>query len=740
MRYLALAILLPALFALEASAQGIVLERRFEETMPERRPPVTVPPRRGPIRLVEHQVHIRIEDQSAVTEVTQVFHNPNPWQMEGIYLFPIPEHASVSRFTMRMGNKEVVGELLDRKKARDIYRSIVTRRDDPGLLEYAGRRLLRARLFPIPPRGDTKVTLRYEQLLSPVGGVLELVYPLKSDTFAPGPVRTSGVIDVRSQAGVATLYSPTHKLDVVRKGPDHAIASFEESASPADRDLRVLYGHGRRDIGMMLATHKPAGEDGHFLMLLAPNGGLEESDVLPKDIVFVLDTSGSMGDRGGTKMKQAKAALTYALGRLAPRDRFNVVDFATEARSFRENVVKATPDNVAAALAYVERLEATGGTAIHDALVKALQLPRAEGRVPLVLFLTDGQPTIGPSDTGTILRAMEQTNTAKARLFVFGVGNDVNTNLLDRMAQKSRGIGHYVAESENIELKVSALYDKVASPVLTDVKVTISNADEYDVYPRDLGDLFKGQQLAIVGRYRKAGPAAVTLTGRVGGRDVTYVYEGTFGTSSDREYLPRLWAVRKVGFLLGEVRRNGEKPELVHEIKRLATRYGIVTPYTSFLVLEEREFLRRGMRRRAVPSSPGAPAADAADGGIAALRDMERSMDEAGEAIAKKKASGAGAVRGARLENELKSADRAEHAGVGVKEIAGKTFRLIEGVWVDTTVQAFRAKTPDAKVVKVKYLSDAYFALLDNEAVAKFLGAGKAVTFVHGGIVYQITN
>ncbi|MHC4818031.1 MAG: VIT domain-containing protein, partial [Planctomycetota bacterium] len=201
MRYLAAIALALSLFGADALAQGIILERIIID--PPRTPPR--PPRRWPIRLKEHRVQIRIQDQVAQTEVVQIFHNANAWPVEGIYLFPLPDNASVSRFTMRMGGKDITGEILDAKRAGDIYRSIVYRRRDPGLLEYAGRRCIRARIFPIPPRGDTKITLRFEQVLAPVGGVVEMIYPLRSDKFAPGRVRVSGSIDISSGAGVATV-------------------------------------------------------------------------------------------------------------------------------------------------------------------------------------------------------------------------------------------------------------------------------------------------------------------------------------------------------------------------------------------------------------------------------------------------------------------------------------------------------------------------------------------------------
>jgi len=727
---LAVLALFLALPTLDAAAQGIVLETTWHRH-PPRRP---TPRRTQRMRLKSHRVNVLIEDQVARTSVEQVFFNPNPWPMEGIYVFPLPRGAAIGEFTMSMGGKQVKGEVLDAKRARAIYLSIVHRRKDPGLLEFAGRSLIRARLFPIPARGETKVTLSFSQVLEPEGGLVEWRYPMRSDKFAPGPVNIAGRIEIRAQAGVSNVFSPSHKLDIVRKDENSVVASFEETRSAADRDLQVLFGLGRKDFGVVLTTHKPAGEDGYFLMLLAPNTSTRKTAVLPKDIVFVIDTSGSMGDRGGQKMRQAKAALEYALGRLDARDRFNVISFSTEARPFRDGPIVAGKENVQAALEYVRKLEATGGTAIHAALVSALGgLNREAGRVPIVIFLTDGRPTIGPTGVETILKDTVRSNRAQARLFVFGVGDQLNATLLTSLADQHQGSTNFVAEREDIEVKVSDFVDKVSSPVLTDVTVDITDVGQHDVYPRKLGDLFKGQQVVVVGRYRGDGARAITLHGRLGAELRSFVYEGTFSKDARHDFLPRLWAVRKVGYLLSEIRRNGEKKELVDEIRKLGIRHGIVTPYTSFLVVEEDE-LRRRSGRPAAPMTPG----DSGFGGVGG-GSRKRSLDDARDALKEKKSSGRGAVAGAKLAVELEDAELAKGlAGIGVKTVAGKTFRLEEGVWVDTALASFRQKHPKSEVVKVKYLDEAYVALLDDEELARYFSVGTKLTVVHNSRIYEI--
>ena len=733
MRYcLALAALL--LGSLSAAAQGIILEPSRIVTP---RPP-TRRIHRAPVRLIEHRVKITIDNQVARTDVIQIFHNPNPVGVEGIYLFPLPEGAAVADFTMSMGGKQITGELLNAQRASEIYRSIVTRRDDPGLLEYAGRGLIRARLFPIPPRGNTKVTLSFGQVLQPDAGLVELTYPMRSRAFGHGRMKTAGEIVVRDAAGIANLFSPSHKLDVVQKPDGSWIASFEENVAQASRDLRILYALGNKEFGVSLSTHRATGEDGYFVLLLSPRTSAKKVKVIPKDVIYVVDTSGSMGDRGGKKMKQAKRALNYALGRLNPGDRFNIISFATEARPYKQALVGVTDESIAAAIKHVDGLVATGGTAIHDAVVQALGVARAEGRVPIVIFLTDGEPTIGPVEPKTILAAAARANAAQARLFVFGVGYDVNTRLLEDLADANRGSGSYVTEGEDIEQKVSALVDRVSSPVLTDVKVTIDGIEVRDIYPRQVGDLFRGQQVVMVGRYRGDGAKAIRLSGKLGTEEVNYVYEASFPRTAERDYLPQLWAVRRVGFLMSEVRRNGPQKELVDEVRRLGTRYGIVTPYTSFLVVDERELARRRLLRLPPPGTPAARRAREADEEtVAEATELESRMDDARNAFDKGLASGRGAVGGVVDVSRLKKAKSTSGlVDRGIRRIGGKTFRWTSGAWIDIDY-AIR-KLHDGPSVDVVYLSDEYLKLLADNKLARLLSVGKNVTLLYDGRLINV--
>lgn len=729
------------LFSLPVTAQGIVLTNVGVEPRPSTvrpRPRPRPRPTRLPMRLIEHRVRIVIEDQIARTEVVQIFENPNATPIEGVYLFPLPAGAAVSDFTMSMAGKQVTGEILDARRASEIYRSIVRRRDDPGLLEYAGRRLIRARLFPIPARGKTTVTLAFSHVLVAQAGLVEMSYPLRTSAFDRGVVKMSGEIVVRSKHGVANIFSPSHKLDVSRRNDGHWVTSFEETGR-ANRDLEFLYALGNREFGVSLVTHQPAGDDGYFLLLVSPRTSGKPKTILPKDVVFVLDTSGSMGDRGGLKMKQVKRAMGYALGRLRPEDRFNIVSFSTEARAFRDDLILATEENVRAAVAHVDGLVATGGTAIHDALVRALSHKRAEGRVPVVIFLTDGQPTIGPVEPAKILEAARKANASDARVFVFGVGYDVNVNLLTDLADAERGSTSFVTEQESIERKVSSLVDRISSPVLTDAVVTISGLETFDVYPKRVGDLFDGQQVVLSGRFKSnrnldVTAAAIRLEGKLGTESVKFVYEANFNGKPGREFVSQLWAVRRVGFLLGEIRRNGQSKELVDEIRKLGTRFGIVTPYTSFLVVDERELTRA--RLGGVAGSPATPRdRRRLERKMADLAEEEADASGAADSLDRGMTSGRGAFAGGKKQVELNKASRPGGVtGRGVRRVSGKTFRWTKGAWCDLASDGHG----DGARKEVVYLSDEYMTLLKSDAIARWFSLGKEVRFVHDSTLYIV--
>ncbi len=560
-----------------------------------------------PLAMVHHKVAITIEDQVATTKIQQVFRNHTTRQLEATYIFPIPKGASVNRFSMTVDGKDQSGELMPADKARQIYTDIVRRTQDPGLLEYIGNNLMRLRIFPILPKVDQKVEISFQSVIPADSGIIEYVYPLKTDGKATRTLEEFSInATIRSQHKIQNIYSPTHAISMQRISDKETKIVFERNQALLDKDFQLLYTVGDKDIGLTPMFYRPvSSENGFFMLLVTPQVSFSQTNVIPRDLVLVLDTSGSMTP---VKMDQAKKALKHFLSNLNPQDRFAILNFSTTVNRYRDQLVESNSEQIDHAKKWVDGLRAAGGTAIQDALLSALELrSKDEGRSFTVVFFTDGQPTIGETKPENILRSVEQKNSANTRIFTFGVGDDVNATMLDQLAEKTRSVSTYVREAEDIEAKVSSLHGKISHPVLANLRLATSdNVRLEEVYPPQIPDLFHGGQVVVLGRYTGQGPAAIKLSGMIGMEAREFVYETTFlpKTGEDREFVEQIWARRKVGYLLDQIRANGEKKELMDELLALAKKYSIATPYTSHLIVPDAP----------MPVAPGRPMAGAPGG------------------------------------------------------------------------------------------------------------------------------
>jgi Ca-activated chloride channel family protein len=706
---LALAIAVSALLlaATPAFADGIII--------PE--PPICidcpVPPPPEPVWLTikYHRVNVTIKDQVAITHVDQVFVNESDWQIEGTYVFPLPVDAAISDFAMWVDGQKFEGELLDRDQARRIYEDIVRQRRDPALLEYIDRGAFRVSIFPIPPGAERRVELEYSQVLPVDGGLVRYTYPLNTERFSARPLEDVSVsVSIESPDPIKAIYSPSHQVAVDRDGDYRARVGYEERDVLPDQDFDLVYTVSPEDVGLNLLSYKDGDADGFFLMLIAPEVEVDQNTVVNKDVILILDTSGSME---GEKLEQAKNALIYVLEHLNEGDRFNVTDFSTGVRQYARSLQPAGQRDEA--IAWVRQLSANGGTDINRALLETLSGVDPE-RPTILIFLTDGQPTEGEVEVDRILANFADATRPNVRLFTFGMGDDVNTILLDTLAQEQRGASGYVRPGERIDEEVSAFYAKVSTPLLADVAVEIDGVHVEDMYPYPLPDLFAGTQLVIVGRYREGGPALIELSGQVNDQEQHFTYESYFEPSGGDRFIPRLWATRKIGYLLNQIRLHGESQELVDEIVELSIRYGIVTPYTSYLVQEDADVLTREGRRNIV------------------IRESEML------AAAPTQAAGASAVTEAEEKAAIQSADRAE-APVGevaevVKIVGDKTFVYRDGVWTDTIFDPSQM-TPQ----HVGFGGEAYFDLLTARPdVGVYFALGDRVVVVVDGTAYQVTE
>jgi Ca-activated chloride channel family protein len=423
----------------------------------------------------------------------------------------------------------------------------------------------------------------------------------------------------------------------------------------------------------------------------------------------------------------------------------------------------ASKDNVQKAVGFVDQMEATGGTSIDEALALGLQDNDGQSATPhLLLFITDGKPTVGQMDENAIAGHARSMRKANTRLFTFGVGEDLNARLLDRLAADGNGAAEYVRDGQEFETKVSGFYDRVSNPVLADLALDLAYMDAYDVYPRKLPDLFKGSQLVVMGRYRKAGDAKVVLTGSVNGNKRTFEYGATTPNEATRDdFIPRLWAIRKVGFLLEEIRLNGERPELRDEVTALGKKFGIVTPYTSYLVVEDSPMQvannqppppppfqpwrdRPGRPEPAPRPRAARPSESSSDDDFSAMFGGRRGSAGGGTtapdsaapaaatppADAMSKAEGKEAVAVSRATKKMKEEERGPSADQPVRVAAGRTFVFRDGGWMDS-----EALTNPGKHLKVKFLSKAYFALLQArpDLKAAFALGDRVVVMVASG-------
>jgi Ca-activated chloride channel family protein len=681
-------------------------------------------PRSLPVKSIK--IDTKIASQVATTHVEQIFRNDTDAVLEGTYLFPIPESASIVEFAIWDGDRRLVGEVRSKEEARRIYDEIVRRQRDPGLLEYAGKDLFQASIFPIPPRSDKKLELTYSQVLKAESGTVSYNYPLGTGRQSTQIGSVAGRIELEGNDPLRNVYSPTHEIDVKRNGDRRSLISFESASGKEPRDFQLFYTVSREDFGLTLLTHREAGKDGYFLLMISPKDDWSEQEYVAKDIVFVLDTSGSMAEEG--KMEKARAALLYGIRTLRNQDRFNVIAFAGEDRAMESGLIAATQEGRKRGEAFVQTLRPVGGTNINQALITGEQQFDTGSRPKILVFLTDGLPTVGETNINRILDNVRGARTAGVRLFPFGVGYDVNTTLLDKLAAENGGVADYVEPKEDLEVKVSNFFAKVSSPVLSDLKLDMAGVESDLTYPRQIPDLFKGSQVVMIGRYRNATSmehVRLQLSGKASGSTRSFAYDNLrFPLREERnDYLPRLWATRRVGWLMEQVRSNGEQRELRDEIVDLGTRYGIVTPYTSYLALEP------GAEPKEITRMPSTL------GGLSGLRNMNAPRPAAADTAA---TTGMDAVQQSKATRAQQEAVQvtSDASSSYVRSVGGKTFYLRDKVWTDSEFRA-EAQLPETTL---KFGSDEYFAVLKSKPrLAEFFSLGEQVIVVWEGKVYRIT-
>jgi Ca-activated chloride channel family protein len=702
-----------ALSLLPAFAQIVVIGR----------PPINIIrplPIRADCRVESVDVRADIQDQAAKVRVSQVFRNPSSVPMEAQVLFPLPEGAAVSGLTLLVDGKELTGKLMGHDEARRIYEDIVRRRRDPALLEYMGRDLFQTSVFPVSPGGQSTVQLQYSQLLKKDSGLIAFGLPLGTAKHSAQPVEHLTVsVNIAAPAPIRTVYSPTHEVDIKRPDASRAAVKLSLNNVTSADDFRLLYSTDSSPVGLNVVSYKPEeSEDGYFALLATPDTRADHAAKLAKTVLFLCDRSGSMA---GPKIAQVKSGLQYLLRQLDPADTFNIVAYDSEVEAFRPELQRANAASIDAAVAWVNGLEAGGGTNIDGALHTGLRMLTDSSRPTYLLFMTDGEPTVGERSETQIAANAARENKVNARLFAFGVGFDVNARLLDRLARELRGTSTYVKPNENIEAPVSAFYSKIAAPIMTSVAVDIhlDGGSVARVYPRQMPDLFRGDQLVLVGRYRQGGAAKIELIGEAGGKKVSFSYNATLAERSADDtnaFVARLWATRRIGEIIDDLDLHGRNQELVDELVSLSQKYGILTPYTSFLTDDAVNLTSRAANNMFAADSVATQMVTVTGQAGVAQRDLKAKFQNAATAQAAPAPPPAARAK--------------------MQQVGQKVFFRKGQVWQDSGVTAEQS----AHAIHIVQFSQQYFDLAASHGgvMAQYLALDEPVLLNLGSQTYQI--
>jgi len=553
----------------------------------------------GLLEIDEHTVRVTINNGIAVTEVTQVFRNTENRQVEALYLFPVPKGASVANFSMWIGGKEMVGEVVEKQRAREIYNSYKHVRRDPGLLEQVDYKNFEMRIFPIGPLSQQKVQITYYQELDFDHDWATYVYPLATAPRTGLRAQANGKfglsLQVKSEVPIVALESPSHRDEfvVVKHAQNYHEASLETTGGDLNRDLVLAYHISRPHTGIDLVTSRSSGEDGYFLLTMTPGEELGASRQ-GMDYVFVLDISGSMVN--DSKLQLSRDSIDAFVRELGPEDRFELITFNVAPQTLFRELRPVADESKAQAVEFLKVQQGRGGTVLRPAMAAAYRYGNPD-RPLNVVVLSDG---LTEQSERTELLNLIQSRPSNARVFCIGVGNDVNRPLLSQIAQEAGGLAAFLSRGDSFERQAKAFRRKLLRPAANNVQITLQGVETYDVEPRQLPNLYHGMPLRMYGRYRTGGPATVRIQAEINGAALDQTVDVNLSAADDSNpEIERMWAWQKIDRLLKEADQAGSRVGAIDEIVRLGEGYSIVTEYTSFLVLEnDAEYQRWKIGRR----------------------------------------------------------------------------------------------------------------------------------------------
>lgn len=690
---------------------------------------VLVQPGTAAVKVVAATAKIRIVDAAATTTLEFEVQNPSSQQQEAVLLLPVPDGAAVSNFTFEGAASEPTARIMPRDEARKLYDQITRRLKDPALLEFAGYSCLRSSVFPVAPGGSQRLRLTYDHVLEVDGARVDYVLPRSEMLSLDAP--WSITVDLHARAEIGVCYSPSHELSVTRRGATKMTLQVTEQSRRDPGAFRLCYatlGEKDKPTAALFAYPDPTVGGGYFL-LLASAPPMRRSKALRREVTIVLDRSGSMA---GRKLEQAKTAALQVLEGLGEGEGIQIIDYGNDVgRAFARPLAKDAA-TMQRARDYVGQIRPHGGTNLHDALLEALRAEVMPDTLPLVLFLTDGLPTVGPTSERDIFALIEKGNPHERRVYCFGVGNDVNVPLLDRMADATRAVTTYVLPEEDVEVKVARTFARLDHPVLKGPVLTTVNADNelvtrtVEVLPRKLGDLFTGDQLVVLGQYRGEEDLRFELRGESPDGEQRYLFTLPLRSASTKHaFVARLWASRQIGFLVDELRQQGgdlgapfgaastdpfSNPrlrELRDEILRLSTRFGVLGEYTAFLATEGSRLDDWSALTAACQSNLHTKAVDTRSG-AAAVNQGQNLWFQKGQNYAN--------PRNCYIDDENKRVELTT-----IQQVCDRAFFKRGNRWVDSNSVLKKSIEPD---LRIEVGSERYFELLrrlENEGKSGLL-------------------
>ncbi|MFN3918516.1 MAG: VIT domain-containing protein [Flavobacteriales bacterium] len=676
--------------------------------------------------VVSIHVDASIKNQLVDVTVTQRIKNPNKHSMEIEIFFPLPNQGIVQNFMLMVNGQEVPGELMPKEEARRIYEGIVRRKQDPALMEYVGYGLFKTSVFPIGINEEREISVKYTQMLERKMEQVHFTYPFGTQKFSSNMLKTlSLTVRIQSTEPIKTIFSPSDEIKVKRNGDKQATIEMELKNTLPTNDFKLNYSLAGGTVGATVLSYKPnASTDGYFMLLASPAISIQPNQVTNKNMLIVLDRSGSMS---GKKIEQGRKAMEFVINNLNDGDLFNIITFDDRVEVYKEEIQRYSKKSRDDANSYISGVMAGGGTNIDEALKTAIEMIPENGNPNYILFLTDGMPTVGERNEMKIADNFERSNKKNARLFVFGVGNDVNARLLDRLSTRNGGVTEYVKPSEDIETAVAALYSQISNPVMSDLSVKFNNTDIRSAYPEKMPDLFKGGQLVWVGKYTKPGKNKVTIKGKINGEWKEFSYDVVLNSHVDgrtHDYLEKIWASRRVAYLVNQIDLHGKNEEMVAELTKLSKDHGILTPYTAFLARED--MVLADDRELINHTRSGLSQLNEVRGESA---NIIRSENQA----LMKSAAPAGYVS-----NNKKYADQAGGSVSNMNNIGNKTFYKQKNQWVDVEVSEKEIQ----QSIKIKKFSSEYFNLANSQDAYfnQYLSLNENIVLKLNGKVYNIIH